>query len=121
MSHDPSPSLEPQDHHGDDHPFDFDKSFRTYLRVGGILIAGTIITWVVAYYVNTGIQWLDITIGLLIAATKVSFVCLIFMHLNHERGIIYKTLLFSIIFFVAMMFLFCLSYLDPISQAIRPD
>ena len=108
-------------HSHDEHPIDFDKTVRKYLKVGAILIAGTCLTWLVAAYVNTGIHWVDMTIGLLIAATKVSFVCLIFMHLNHERGFVYKILLFSMIFFIAMMFLFCLAYLDPISHAIRPD
>ena len=102
-------------------PFDFDKTFRTYKKVGLVLIAGTIITWLVAYYINTGITWLDITIGLLIAGVKVSFVCLIFMHLNHERGLVYKTLVFTMIFFCAMMFLFCLAQSDPISHALRLD
>ena len=105
----------------DEHPFDYDKAFSTYKKVGMVLIAGTIITWLVAYYINTGIVWLDIAIGLMIAAIKVSFVCLIFMHLNHERGLIYKTLVFTMIFFSAMMFLMCLAYSDPISHALRAD
>ena len=33
--------------------------------------------------------------GLLIASFKVSLVGLIFMHLRHERGLIYKVLLFA--------------------------
>jgi caa(3)-type oxidase subunit IV len=120
-SHDPHSDAAGASH--DEHPFDFDLTVRKYLKVGAVLIAGTFITVMVAFipWLNTGIHWVDMTIGLLIAATKVSFVCLIFMHLNHERGLIYKLLLFSMIFFIAMMFLFCLAYLDPIAQAIRRD
>jgi hypothetical protein len=40
------------------------------------------------------------------------------MHLNHERGLIYKVLFFTIIFSIAMMFLFVLAFLDPIKGAL---
>ena len=63
---------------------------------------------------DLGDKHLNIGLGLLIAAFKVSLVCLIFMHLNHERGLIYKVMLFSMVFFAAMMFLFVLAYYDPI-------
>jgi caa(3)-type oxidase subunit IV len=85
--------------------------------VGGALILGTMITVFVAYKVDLGDIHLNIALGLLIATVKVSLVGLIFMHLNHERGLIYKTLLFTMIFFAAMMFLFCLAYLDPIKDS----
>lgn len=112
-SHTPAPH---GDHGGhDDHPpIDLAKSVRLYLIIGGCLIVGTIITWLVAYYVDLGDKHLNIALGLLIAAVKVSLVCLIFMHLNHERGLIYKVLLFSMVFFAAMMFLFVLAFKDPI-------
>ena len=101
-------------------PLDFAKTIRSYLKVGGVLIFGTILTVAVAYvpFMQFGIHWADTTIGLLIATVKVSFVGLLFMHLNHERGLIYKVLLFTVIFGIAMMFLFVLAYLDPIKEAI---
>ncbi len=115
MSHSPehTPAI-PGDHGHDDHPIDLAKTVRLYLFIGGCLIFGTIITWAVAYYVDLGDKHLNIALGLLIATVKVSLVCLIFMHLNHERGLIYKVLLFSMIFFAAMMFLFILAQMDPI-------
>jgi caa(3)-type oxidase subunit IV len=105
--------------HEDEHPFDFNKSIRTYLKVGAVLIAMTFFTIAVAYLpiFDFGDKHLNIGFGLLIAAFKVSLVCLIFMHLNHERGLIYKTMLFSMVFFAAMMFLFCLAYMDPIHDS----
>lgn len=112
-SHDHSPAA-PGDHSHDDHPIDLRKSVRLYLFIGGCLILGTFITWLVAYYVDLGDKHLNIALGLLIASVKVSLVCLIFMHLNHERGLIYKVMLFAMIFFAAMMFLFILAYMDPI-------
>jgi cytochrome c oxidase subunit IV len=86
---------------------------KTYLGVGGVLFAGTVIT-VILGYLSTGNHALDIGIGLLIASIKVAFVALIFMHLNNERGLIYKTLLFTFLFFCAMMYLFVLALKDPI-------
>src|SRR6187401_1442901 len=104
------------DHSHDDHHADLGKSVRVYLKVGATLIAFTFITWAVAYFVDLGDKHLNITLGLIIASFKVSLVGLIFMHLNHERGLIYKVMLFAMIFFGAMMFLFCLAYMDPIQD-----
>ena len=115
MDHAPDHS---HDSHGShDHPIDLAKTVRTYLKVGATLILFTFITIAVAYWVDLGDKHLNIALGLLIAAFKVSLVCLIFMHLNHERGLIYKTLLFSMIFFAAMMFLFVLAFMDPIERS----
>ena len=112
-SHDHSPAAHGEHAH-DDHPIDLARSVRLYLLIGGCLILGTIITWLVAYYVDLGDKHLNIALGLIIASVKVSLVCLIFMHLNHERGLIYKVMLFAMVFFAAMMFLFVLAYQDPI-------
>jgi caa(3)-type oxidase subunit IV len=98
-------------------PLDFAKTIRTYLKVGFILILFTGITWGVAF-IDFGSHALNLGIGLAIATFKVSLVSLIFMHLNHERGLIYKVLLFTVIFSAAMMFLMVLAYLDPIKAAL---
>lgn len=100
-------------------PMDFAKTIRTYIKVGAVLIAFTGITWGVAY-VDFGSHALNLGIGLGIATFKVSLVSLIFMHLNHERGLVYKVLLFTVIFSAAMMFLTVLAYLDPIKAAVTP-
>lgn len=97
----------------DDHPIDLAKNVRTYLKVGATLIAFTCITWGVAL-VDFGSHAANLSIGLAIATFKVSLVGLIFMHLNHERPLIYKVLLFTVIFAAALMFLTVLAYLDPI-------
>ncbi|MEX1048722.1 MAG: cytochrome C oxidase subunit IV family protein [Akkermansiaceae bacterium] len=70
------------------------KATRTYLFVGGLLFLGTIATVLVAT-----VPWLDIgehgfdkwdaMLGLGIATFKASLVALVFMHLNHERRLIY--------------------------------
>ena len=70
------------------------KSIRLYLWVGLILFCGTLATVAVAT-----VPWLDIgahgfdkwdmALGLVIAAFKASLVATVFMHLNHERKLIY--------------------------------
>ena len=104
--------------HDDDHA-NLRKHVRIYLIIGGILIFFTFVTIGVAYLpiFDFGDKHINIAFGLLIASFKVSLVCLIFMHLRHERGLIYKVLLFAMIFFAAMMFLFCLAYMDPIQDS----
>ena len=104
-------------HDSHDAPIDLAKSIRLYVKVGGYLILFTCITWAVSL-IDFGSHALNITIGLAIATFKVALVALIFMHLNHERGLIYKLLLFTVIFGIAMMFLFVLAYMDPIKAAI---
>lgn len=101
--------------HDDHPPMDFAKAIRTYIKVGLVLIAFTGITWGVAF-IDFGSHVANLGIGLAIATFKVSLVSLIFMHLNHERGLIYKVLFFTVIFSAAMMFLMVLAYLDPIKE-----
>ena len=116
----PTPASDPHpahDSHAAPAPGDFAKNIRTYIKIGAVLILFTCITWAVALW-DSGSHALNLTIGLGIAAFKVSLVALIFMHLNHERGLVYKVLLFTVIFGAAMMFLFVLAYLDPIKGAI---
>lgn len=70
------------------------KAARTYLLVGILLFCGTLTTVAVAT-----VPWLDIgehgfdkwdaLLGLGIATFKASLVAAVFMHLNHERRLIY--------------------------------
>jgi caa(3)-type oxidase subunit IV len=70
------------------------RSLRLYLLVGIILFAATLTTVAVAT-----LPWLDVgghgfdkwdaLLGIMIAATKAGLVAAIFMHLNHERKMIY--------------------------------
>lgn len=58
----------------------------------------------------------DFVIGLSVASVKASLVALIFMHLNHEKGLIYKMLLFTFLFFLALMILTLFADIDPIRE-----
>jgi caa(3)-type oxidase subunit IV len=95
------------------------KSIRTYLFVGGILFAGTVLTVLVAT-----VPWLDVgrhgfdvwdaVLGLAIATTKASLVAAIFMHLNHEKKAIYWIFASGLVFVTALFGLTALAKYDPI-------
>ena len=109
-------------------PEEIQKHQKVYVLIGCTLILFTFITVGVARlpyswldFGAPGVTALDITIGLVIAAFKSSLVALIFMHLSSEKGIIYKVLLFTTIFFGGMMSLFLLSKLDPIHFTFFPS
>ena len=70
---------------------------KAYTAVGIALGVLTVVTLLLGWFHPfdfgvPGLDWTDITIGLTIACIKSSLVALIFMHLNHERGLIYKIL-----------------------------
>jgi caa(3)-type oxidase subunit IV len=56
----------------------------------------------------------DIALALCIATFKASLVMLIFMHLRHERGVIYKALAFTAVFAAALMVLSLFAQADPV-------
>ena len=58
----------------------------------------------------------DFVVGLSLAGVKASLVSLIFMHLNHERGLIYKMLVFTFLFFLSLMGLTLFAEADPIRE-----
>ena len=70
------------------------RSLRLYLLVGLILFIATGTTAAVATvpwldFGRHGFDKWDALIGLMIAATKAGLVAAIFMHLNHERRLVY--------------------------------
>ncbi len=103
----------PAEAHGhDDH--DWGAHIRTYMIVGGILFIGTLLTVFAAYHIDLHHRASNITLGLLIATVKSSLVALIFMHLKNEKTLIYKFLIFTVIFFSVMLFLFLSAQSDPL-------
>ena len=108
-----------------DTPEEIAKHRKHYWIVGGFLGCGTILTIVFGInlyaeiltfldFGEPGVDAPDVVIGLAIATFKASLVCLIFMHLNHERGLIYKFLLFTVCFFLGLMVLTAFAKLNPI-------
>ncbi len=92
---------------------DLQKHVRKYYWIGGILGVFTIIT-VGLSYVDLPTHGLNILVGLIVAAFKASLVGLIFMHLSHERSLIYKVLLFTTIFVLGMFVLLYFAHEDPL-------
>lgn len=56
----------------------------------------------------------NLLVGMALAAFKATLVGLIFMHLNHERSLIYKVLLFTLVFVVGLFVLIYLSGQNPL-------
>jgi len=95
------------------------KHTRTYLMVGLILFVFTVVTVLVATqewldFGGHGFDAADATIGLLIATTKACIVAAIFMHLNHEKFMVYLLFGFGLFFGAAMFLLIWLAKADPI-------
>lgn len=89
---------------------------KTYYMVFGALMILTVITVGVSYIDLT--TPLAITVALFVAAIKGSLVALYFMHLLHERKVIYWTLLLTVVFFMFLMFVPLLTNLDRIPGSI---
>ncbi len=100
---------------------DYSKHKKTYAAVGIALGVFTLVTvalglWPPLDFGPPGPTASDFVLGLAVASTKASLVALIFMHLNHERGLIYKLLLFTFVFFVGLMALTLFADFDPIRE-----
>lgn len=79
------------------------KQTRIYVGVFIALAIGTVLTVAVSY-LHMPVA-LAILIALIIASFKGSLVAAFFMHLSHERKVIYWVLLLTVVFFVALMFI----------------
>ena len=85
---------------------------KTYYMVFGALMVLTVITVAVSYLEL--VTPLAVTVALIVAGIKASLVALFFMHLLHERKVIYWALMLTVIFFVFLMFVPLLTNLDKI-------
>ena len=81
---------------------DIQREQKRYLAVYAVLIAGTVLT-VAMYYFHFEEVWQTVSVALLIAAVKASFVAAIFMHLWHGQRDIYKLLFLTAVFAAAML------------------
>ncbi len=92
-------------------PEHFKQHVRRYLYVFYALLFGTLIT-VGASYIPFGNHHINIAVALFIAGGKASLVAGFFMHLISERKMIYGLLIFTVIFFLGLMFLTVGSFAD---------
>ncbi len=97
-----------------DSPEEIQKHMKAYTLVGLALLVFTFITVAVSW-VDFGSTTINVTIGLAIATFKAGLVAAIFMHLNHERPMIYRILVFTCFFAAGGMLLFILALKDPIT------
>ena len=98
-------------------PEQISKHIKKYLFIGALLIVFTFITVGMSYVELTGAngsQTNNILFGMAVATFKALLVALIFMHLNHERKIIYKFLVFTFSFVLGMFVLFILCHDNPL-------
>lgn len=89
------------------------KSIKLYMGVFIALLVLTVVTVAVAYipFSMTG----HVIVALFIASIKAGLVAAFFMHLSHEKKLIYQTLIFTFIFFLGLIFLSLLAKYDPIT------
>jgi cytochrome c oxidase subunit 4 len=100
------------DHSDDDHSaHDVSKHVKTYLLVGGLLLAFTALT-VGLSYVNFGSDKANMIVALFVATIKASMVAAIFMHLSSEKWTIYRFLLVTVVFVMGLFGLTLLAWLD---------
>lgn len=79
-----------------------------YLLIGATLVVFTIITVAISFIDFGGHN--NMLVGMAVATFKASLVALIFMHLNSERPLIYKVLIFTTVFAIVLFVLFVFSH-----------
>lgn len=82
---------------------DSSKEVSNYLKVFGSLAVLTVITVAISN-LKVGVA-LAVFLALVVATTKASLVASVFMHLNHEKKLIYLVLGFTVFFFVSLIVL----------------
>ena len=87
---------------------------KTYLMIFGALMVLTMVTVGVSY-LHLPVA-MAIAVALVVATIKGSLVALYFMHLNHERKLVYYVLALTAIFFIFMMFVPLFTNMDKITQ-----
>lgn len=77
------------------------KHIRTYFLVFTSLLVLTMVTvWVSYWDLPIGQA---VTVAMAVASVKAALVALFFMHLSHEKKIIYACLMLTIVLFVVLM------------------
>lgn len=95
------------------------KAQKLYILIGAVLFVFTVVTVAVATqpwldFGGHGFDMADMVIGLLIATFKAGLVCAIFMHLNHEKKLIYYVFGLGLVLAFFLMALTAFHYVDPI-------
>lgn len=102
-----------------DSPEEIKKHLKLYKIIGATLFVCTVLTVAVAKlefldFGARGFDTADMVLGLLIALFKSTLVALIFMHLNHEKKMIYWLFGFGIVGAFFLMAITAFAFSDPI-------
>ena len=84
---------------------------KKYMMVGATLLVFTVIT-VALSYIDLG--EMNIAVAMLVATFKAGLVAAIFMHLSAEKKLIYRVLIFTGLFVLALFWLTFLAWYDPV-------
>ena len=109
MNNPPDISQDPSEH--EEYAHNVQKHVKGYLVVGGLLLAFTAIT-VALSYVDFGTRKANIGVAMLVATLKAGMVAAIFMHLAAEKRLIYRVLIFTGLFVLALFWLTFLAWYD---------
>jgi len=102
-----------------DSPEAINKHIKLSTLIGAVLFVCTLLTVAVAKFEfldfgQRGFDSVDAVIGLLIATFKATLVAIIFMHLNHEKKMVYWLFGMGIFFAFCLMAIFAFAFSDPI-------
>src|SRR5256885_7885611 len=86
---------------------------KRYVMVGITLVVFTGIT-VALSYVDFGTRKANIGVAMLVATLKAGLVAAIFMHLAAEKRLIYRVLIFTGLFVLALFWLTFLAWYNPV-------
>lgn len=105
-----------------DSPEEIAKHKKLYAAIGALLLCLSCVALALGKlpaldFGPPGATGMDVVIGLSVSLVKALAVALIFMHLNHESGLVYKTLLFTFLFALTLMGLTLFSQADPIRES----
>jgi cytochrome c oxidase subunit 4 len=81
--------------------------------VGGTLLVCTALT-VFLSYMDFGSPKANIAVAMVLATFKAGLVAYIFMHLSAEKKLIYRVLIFTVIFVLGLFWLTYLAWYDPV-------
>src|SRR5438067_9554556 len=109
MNNPPDISQDPAEH--EEYAHNVQKHVRGYLTVGELLLAFTGIT-VALSYVDFGTRKANIGVAMLVATLKAGMVAAIFMYLAAEKRLIYRVLIFTGFFVLALFWLTSLALIN---------
>ena len=111
MNNPPDVSPDPAEH--EEYAHNVQKHVKGYLLVGGLLLVFTALTVGLSYW-DFGSRKANIAVAMLLATVKAGLVGAIFMHLLAEKRLVYRVLIFTGLFVIALFWLTYLAWYDPI-------